>query len=203
MYSITSIIRVKHRAKTRECLPRIDSYYDNVVVNVVPGAPFFAVDEGSPHVVLPPVFENVTLAHTHGAETLGTWTVTSHWKRSPSVSGIHLATSNGDGGTSISETLDSTPRLRTQLRTLVDLTRQIAGDVAAWHVGHSRDGGDGAVPAYHWLDTRLGWRIGEPVGFSVVGQDLLRPLHAEFYSEDAVARALVERSAFGRVTWKF
>jgi hypothetical protein len=42
------------------------------------------------------------------------------------------------------------------------------------------------------------------VEFSVVGQNLLTPRHAEFSeAADPVNYTLVERSVFGKVTWRF
>ena len=71
------------------------------------------------------------------------------------------------------------------------------------HVGRLRDGGNGAVPAYHRPDTRVAWRVGEFAELGVVGQNLLTPLHAGFHNEYEVQRTLVERSVFGKITWRF
>ena len=103
----------------------------------------------------------------------------------------------------MSEGADNTPRFQTQIRSSLDLTRHLDWDVAAWHIGRLRDGGDGAVPAYNRLDSRLGWRFGEFAEISVVGQNLLTPLHAEFHNVYELRRTLVERSVFGKITWKF
>ncbi len=40
-------------------------------------------------------------------------------------------------------------------------------------------------------------------GGSIVGQNLLRPRHAEFHNAYEVRRTLVERSVFARITWHF
>jgi len=45
--------------------------------------------------------------------------------------------------------------------------------------------------------------MGEFTEFSVVGQNLLTPLHAEFHNAYEVRRTLVERSIFGKFTWRF
>jgi hypothetical protein len=47
------------------------------------------------------------------------------------------------------------------------------------------------------------WRLGKSTEFSVVGQNLLTPLHAEFHNAYEVRRTLVERSVFGKITWRF
>ena len=59
----------------------------------------------------------------------------------------------------------------------------------------------GALPAqsakaYHTVDARLGWHFGKTFEFSVTGQNLLQPRHAESGS------VLTERSAYAQITWR-
>jgi len=169
------------------------------MAGAVAGTAFFTVDEGPPHVVLPLIFEYGANAQTYGAEAFGTWTVTRRWKISPSISAIHLKANN----TYLVEDEDNTPQIQTQIRSSLDLTSRLDWDVAFWHIGRLRDGGDGPVPPYNRVDTRLAWRLGEFTEVSVVGQNLLTNLHAEFHNDYEVQRTLVERSVFGKVTWHF
>jgi iron complex outermembrane receptor protein len=53
------------------------------------------------------------------------------------------------------------------------------------------------------VDSRLAWRVSKSIELSVVGQNLLTPLHAEFHNAFEVRRTLVERSVFGKITWRF
>jgi len=53
------------------------------------------------------------------------------------------------------------------------------------------------------LDTRVGWRLGEFVELSVVGQNLLRPRHQEFPTIHFINPMLDQRSVFGKITWRF
>ena len=85
----------------------------------------------------------------------------------------------------------------------MDLAKHLDWDVAVWYVGQLRDGGDGPVPSYNRVDTRLAWRLGESAELSIIGQNLLRPLHAEFHNAYEVRRTLVERSVFAKLTWRF
>jgi iron complex outermembrane receptor protein len=178
------------------------SYYHNLS-DVVPEDPFFTADQGPPHLVLPYVFEYIGRAHTYGAEAAGTWSVSRRWRLSPSLSAIHLTSSNNDGATNVSEDEDNTPEFQAQIRSSLDLPKNIDWDISVDHVGRLRDGGDGAVPAYNRVDTRFAWRLGEFTEFSVVGQNLLTPLHAEFHNEYELRRTLIERSVFGKITWRF
>jgi len=169
------------------------------MAGAVAGTAYFTVDEGPPHVVIPLIFQYGANAQTYGAEAFGTWTVTQRWRISPSVSAIHLRANN----TYLVEDEDNTPQIQTQIRSSLDLTRRLDWDVAFWHIGRLRDGGAGAVPAYNRVDTRLAWRLGEFTELSVVGQNLLTHLHAEFHNDYEVQRTLVERSIFGRIAWHF
>jgi iron complex outermembrane receptor protein len=56
------------------------------------------------------------------------------------------------------------------------------------------------VPAYTELDLRLGWRATDRLELSLVGQNLLDEQHAEFWT--AVPKE-VERSFYGKATWRF
>jgi iron complex outermembrane recepter protein len=165
--------------------------------------PYFTDDAGPPHLVIPYVFEYFARAFTYGAEIAGTWSVNRRWRISPSLSAIQLSTSNNNGGLGLPEFEDNTPQLQAQIRSSLDLTKSLDWDASIDHVGRLRDGGDGAVPAYNRVDTRLAWRIGRFTEISVVGQNLLTPLHAEFHNAYEVRRTLVERSVFGKITWHF
>jgi len=178
-----------------------NSYFHNLS-DVIPETPFFTEDQGPPHLVLPLIYEYVARAHTYGAEADGDWKVSRRWRISPSLSAIHLTSSN-DTSLRVPEDEDNTPEFQAQVRSSLDLTKNIDWDAAIYHVGRLRDGGDGAVPAFNRVDSRLAWRISKSIELSVVGQNLLTPLHAEFHDAFEVRRTLVERSVFGKITWRF
>jgi iron complex outermembrane receptor protein len=183
-------------------LAAFSSYYRNLTVGV-PGDAFTDLDSGTPHIVIPINTMNVARARTYGEEIFGTWTPTPRWKLTPAISAIHLVTSDTQGGTSLPELADNTPRFQAQIRSSLILTKNLDWNVAAWHTSRLRDGGDGAVPAWNRLDSRLAWRVTKPLELSVTGQNLLTPRHAEFHNDLDVQRTLVERSVFGKVTWRF
>jgi iron complex outermembrane recepter protein len=56
------------------------------------------------------------------------------------------------------------------------------------------------IPAYTELDLRLGWRATDRLELSLVGQNLLHDQHAEFWT---VVPKEVERSFYGKATWRF
>jgi iron complex outermembrane recepter protein len=202
LYDFEAGYRIQMNRQFSLDLDTFSSYYRNLIT-AAPGEPFLNPGPGTSYLILPYVFENIARAHTYGAEASGTWTATRRWRITSSLSAIHLTTSNNDGGTNVAEDEDNTPQLQAQIRSSFDLTKYLDWDVSAWHVGRLRDGGDGAVPAYNRLDTRFAWRIGEFTELSVVGQNLLTPLHAEFHNAYELGRTLVERSVFAKITWHF
>jgi iron complex outermembrane receptor protein len=202
LYDFEAGYRVQANKRLSLDIAAFSSYYHNLA-DVLPGDPFFTEDQGPPHLVLPLVFQYVARAHTYGAEADGVWNVSPRWRISPSLSAIHLTRSNDEGGLEVPEDEDNTPEFQAQMRSTLDLSKNVDWDVAIYHVGRLRDGGDGAVPAFNRLDSRLAWRPRESVELSIVGQNLLTPLHAEFHNAFEVQRTLVERSVFGKITWRF
>jgi iron complex outermembrane receptor protein len=170
-----------------------------------PGEPYFTTDQGPPHLVLPSFFGNTASAHTSGAEIFANWNATSRWRISTGYSAIHLNLILDPGSQDAHQTelADNTPENQVQVRSQVNLTRNLEWDSAAYYVGHLRDGGNGPVPAYTRVDTRLGWRIGRSIELSLAGQNLLAPRHAEFHDAYEVNHTLVERSVLGKITLRF
>ncbi len=81
----------------------------------------------------------------------------------------------------------------------MDLPRRTSLDLILRHVGALPQP---FVPSYTELDVQFGWRPTESVEISLVGQNLLDRQHLEFGSASA-ATAEIERSFYGKVTWRF
>jgi iron complex outermembrane receptor protein len=161
--------------------------------------PYFTAQQGVPYLVLPELFVNGGRAHTYGGEFFANWTVTNHWRISPGYSYflMHLA---GDSA-NINPQPGASPNHQFQVRSLLDLPHHLEWDNT---VGYVSKLAAGDIPAYARLDSRLGWRVGESVEFSIVGQNLLTPRHAESSGGTYPTNyTLVERSVFGKVTWRF
>jgi len=174
------------------------SLYPNLESFVAQTA-YLATQQGVPYVVLPEVFVNGDRAHTYGAEFSANWNVTDRWRISPGYT-YFLMHLNGDSSGLITQP-GASPNHQFQVRSLLDLPHHLNWDNTLGYVGKLVVGN---IPAYARLDSRVGWRLGEFVELSVVGQNLLTPRHAEFldatYPTDYT---LVERSVFGKVTWRF
>jgi iron complex outermembrane recepter protein len=170
-----------------------------------PGQPYFTTDQGPPHLVLPSFFGNTANARTYGAEVFANWKATSRWRISTGYSAIHLNVILDPGSQDINEPerADNTPENQVQVRSQLNLTRNLEWDSAVYYVGHLRDGGNGPVPAYTRVDTRLGWRMGKHIELSLAGQNLQAPRHAEFHDAYEVNNTLVARSVLAKITLRF
>ena len=91
------------------------------------------------------------------------------------------------------------PEDRVMLRSLLDLPFGLELDAWLRHVGELPSP---LVDDYMELDLHLGWQARDNLGFSLVGQNLLHESHAEFGPAGPL-REEVERSFYGKVTWRF
>jgi iron complex outermembrane receptor protein len=180
------------------------SYYHGLQTNE-PGVPFFTMDPAPFHLVVPTIFDDNAHAHNYGAEVSTNWSVTHRWRISPGYSFLQMhvagdpASQDPDPGAIAKES----PKHQFQIRSFLNLTRKLDWEAAVFEVGGLKDSGNGATPSYTRIDSRLGWRVGESLELSIVGQNLLSPAHAEYHDTFAILHTLAPRSVFCKVTWRF
>jgi iron complex outermembrane receptor protein len=177
------------------------SYYQNLETSE-PGAPFAGDTPGPPHYVFPLYVNNMACARSYGGEIFANWDVTGHWRVSPGMSFLHMNVIKDPASqdSTVQGTAGDTPEREFQIRSFVKLRRNLDWDTSAYFVGQLSEDG---IPAYTRVDMRLGWRIGESLELSLVGQNLLTPHHFEFSNAFEVNHTEVERSALVKVTWRF
>jgi iron complex outermembrane receptor protein len=169
-----------------------------------PGDEFYTTGPPPVYLVVPTLSSDLGHARNYGAEVSVNWNVTRSWRIVPGYSFIQMHVAGdpssqdpGAGGSAY-----DTPKHQFQIHSLLNVTRHLDWDSALYHVGRLLDSGDGPTSSYDRLDTRLGWRVGEGIEFSITGQNLLTPRHAEFH-DDLMFRTLVARAVFGKLTWRF
>ncbi|MDP9053490.1 MAG: TonB-dependent receptor [Acidobacteriota bacterium] len=175
------------------------SYYRNVETFDAQD-PFFSADSPLPHLVIPAVFAFNAHGRDYGAEIFVNWDATSRLRISSGYSFLNmLMTPNASAtrSTVLQPSTDS-PRNQFQIRGHLRLRRNLQWDAsAAWTSPLA------GVPGYTRIDSRLGWRAGESLEFSLVGQNLASPRHLEFADALVLNPTLVVRSVFARVQWRF
>jgi len=166
-----------------------------------PQAPFFTLNPGPPHLVLPRFFGNLARAQNYGTELAANWDVNGRWRISPQYSLLRMSIARDPSSqdSSIEQKTGDSPAHQFQVRSWLKLRNNLDWDSTLMYVSALSDL---AIPSYVRLDTRLGWRLGEFVELSIVGQNLMRARHVEF-SDPRIRQTEVERSVFGKVTWRF
>jgi iron complex outermembrane receptor protein len=172
------------------------------------GQPYFQAAP-TPHLVFPSYWKNQASARNYGAEFFATWQVTGGWRLQPGFSYLHMKVTRDSGSTdaSVEGVSGNTPKHQAQLRSTLNLTRNLEWDASAYYVGGLRpslDGGPSSpIGAYTRVDTRLGWRVGDFTEFSLTAQNLLAPRRFEFPNVHQLTAAPVQRAVVGKVTWRF
>jgi iron complex outermembrane receptor protein len=180
------------------------SYYHGLQTQE-PGTPFFVTDQGPSHFIIPIIFADNANAHNYGAEIFANWNVTRRWRIGPGYSFLqmHVAGDPSSQDPAAGEIANESPKAQFQIRSFLNLMHRLEWETAVFQVGRLTDGGNGSTPSYTRLDSRLGWRAGESLEFSIVGQNLLSPAHAEYHDTFSILHSLVARSVFCKATWRF
>jgi iron complex outermembrane receptor protein len=155
----------------------------------------------------PLITHNNVEGETYGVELTATYQVSGWWRLQGSYNLLkeHLRVKPGqvDFSNALNETAD--PEQQFTLRSAMDLPRGFELDASLRWVDTLRNNNGptpGTVPAYSELDVRIGWRPDPRVELSLVGQNLLHDRHPE-YGFPGAGRQEVERSVYGKATWRF
>jgi len=159
-----------------------------------------SIERQNPPAPLPLVIANGLKGESYGAELTGDYRVTDRWRLRAGYTELRIHIRPGPGSTDTSRGRGEShdPNRQIFLRSSVDLPRHIEFDAAFRFVGSIANQ---TVPAYSELDVRWAWRPNPRLEVSVVGQNLLHDRHAEFGSPNT--RQEIERSVFGKVTWRY
>ena len=138
-------------------------------------------------------------AETYGAELRFNTQAASWWRLFASYTylhkDLHFDPESRDRTGGIAEGDD--PEAQYALRSYMDLGGRVELDAWLRHVGALPAP---FIPAYTELSLHLGWRPTDRLELALVGQNLLHDQHAELPT--AVPKE-VERSVYGRATWRF
>lgn len=168
-----------------------------------PGEPFPETSPSPPHLVIPYTAGNKMKGETYGIELAADWRVLDWWRLQAAYTYLQMQLHlDGDSRDMRSVSAEGeSPHNQVSLRSSMDLTRDLDFDLWLRYVDNlpSQD-----VGSYITLDARLGWKLYKDIELSVVGQNLLDSHRLEFEPEilDTYPTE-VERSVYGKITWRF
>jgi iron complex outermembrane recepter protein len=180
----------------------ISTYTD--LESIEPLPPFTNTNFNPPVMVIPMQLSNKMNGTAYGLEVYGNWKVNRVWTVSPGYSFLHMdlrLDPTSMDTVSVADGEGSNPANQAQLRSHVELFHGLSWDANGYFVGRLTNQG---VPSYTRVDTQLAWRVSERVTLSAVGQNLLQDHHLEFNDFlQVVNSALIKRSAYAKLTWRF
>ena len=165
-----------------------------------PGAPAPA----PPTAVLTLYSANKLEGESYGTEVAAEWQALDRWRLRGAYTFYRANLRPTPGGTDqLTERFfeGSAPRHQFSVRSSADLPHHVQFDCGLRYVDALSNP---AIPSYVTMDARLSWQPTERMEISVVGLNLVDDRHPEFAPQviDTPLRE-VERSVYGKVTWRF
>jgi iron complex outermembrane receptor protein len=174
--------------------------FHNRLRDIVHSAPSAPIRDSSGHTVIPINFSNDIKGHAEGLEFLLADSLSPRWNVSLGYA-FFRGRSIVEGDPNSRHADVSSPQHQLQLRSFLQLPRQLELDSAAYYVGAL--GPD--IRPYLRLDAQLIWRTANRWELSLFGQNLLQARHSEFAGtngENELATP-VRRAVSGKITWRF
>jgi iron complex outermembrane receptor protein len=157
---------------------------------------------------LPLVYANNLEGDNYGLELSANYRVFDWWRLHGGFDllreDIHVKPGKTDFNNGFNETAD--PKHQFSLRSSMDLPQNIEFDVALRFVDSFEFNNNGApdtVPAYFELEARLAWHPTKNLEIAIVGQNLLHDQHLEYVISSPNPREEIQRSIYGKVSWRF
>lgn len=173
--------------------------YDNLY-GYGPGVGFLETSPPPAHLVLELPLANALRGATYGVEVAPDWKPVRWWELKGSYSYLHLQVHDKAGFTDDLNTVSdngSSPHHEFEIQSLINLPRKLQFDQTLRYVSALPAQ---TVDAYTTGDLRFSWHPVSTWEFSVVGQNLLQPRHAEFGSDvDTIVG--IKRAVYGKITW--
>ncbi len=143
--------------------------------------------------------DNAMHAESFGLELSATTQMTDSWRMIWGYSWIDTSLYAEDTS-NLTPALEGTPNHQFSVRGLIDLPHNLEWDtmVVFQDAMEEMD-----IDPNVRLDMRLGWKAREDLEFSLIGQSLLEAHNLEYTGTTTVLSSYVERSVFGKVTWRF
>ena len=175
----------------------------NDLLSLRPEAPAFVLDPAPPHVLVSAPWANTRRADTYGFEVAANWNVTPTWRLTGSYSWLMVLLHSSKADTSPqpeSSVEDNVPRNQAQIRSYLDITKDLEFNAAAYFVEALSSPG---VPSYVRVDMGLTWRPKKDVELSLGVQNLLDDRHPEFGGQFGTEGTESQRAVYGQLMVRF
>lgn len=167
-----------------------------------PSIPFFELSPPPPHLVIPVRPANNLDAEAYGVELSAKWNPVDYWKLTLGYTFLklyfHRDKSSSSSYDSTSE--GSSPQNKFHLLSYLDLPYNLQFDTAIYWVDSLVKT---RVPSYTRVDLRLGYSPIKSLDFSIGLQNIFDQRHREFGQEFFANPTTIERSIYGKITWRF
>jgi iron complex outermembrane recepter protein len=156
--------------------------------------------------IFPVVFDNLKGGEIYGFELTADWRPFSCWQLSSSYSYSEMDLDRSPRNRA--EGMEKqTPRNQFNIRSYLNLPHNIDFDTTLYYVDcisvPSSHLFSADMPSYIRLDARVAWHPSDNLELSVAAQNLLDPDHPEHYEGTFGTSAYIERSIYGKLTWRF
>ena len=150
------------------------------------------------HSVIPFTIGNGGGGTTYGFELSADYRPVTWWYVRASYAFLKNDFETPQGGSSLN---GDTPEQQFTLENRLNLRHNVEVDVILRYVDQLPDLN---IDDYVTVDLRLAWRPTEDLELAVVGRNLLEQEHSEFVPTIIfTAPTAVERSVYGKITWRF
>jgi iron complex outermembrane receptor protein len=161
----------------------------------------------TPLTLIPFYFANNLEGSTDGLEFSGTYQISEAWSLHGGYTllkeHLHVKPGAFDLSGALNETAD--PQHQITLRSSLNLPQHTEFDTALRWVDSLRTNNGatpGTVPPYVELNARYSWHPNNRLELSLSGENLLHNRHTEYGFPDP-SRVEIERSAYGKVAWRY
>jgi iron complex outermembrane receptor protein len=181
----------------------IATFYNNYdrLFSIEPGTPFSETSPSPTHFVVPLFIRNGLVGTTYGIEIAPDWRPAEWWRLEGSYSFLHVDIDRSAGSLDSStpaSTEGSSPHHQVVIQSFLELSRKIEFSQTYRYVS--------ALPAqlvrgYSSADVRLAWLPTRSFEFSIAGQNLFQPHHAESKG-DPGPLVEIRRGVYAKITWR-
>ncbi|HEY7120877.1 MAG TPA: TonB-dependent receptor, partial [Tepidisphaeraceae bacterium] len=178
------------------------NHYDNLT-SLATGAPTLVTSGATPLVLTDATWTNKRRADAYGIELAANWNVTDNWRLMAAYTWLNLLVhSSSSDNSPVPETAteDNVPHNQVQLRSYLDITRNLEFNAAAYYV-ENLSGPD--IQSYVRVDLGLTWRAKKDVELTLGVQNLFDDRHPEFGGQFGVESTEVPRTIYGQLVVKF